>query len=87
LRFSATQRLDEKVEPFTNSLIQSREKSVAIASEGFDLTKNAIAVRSVEASGKTALVRPCVLRPEPLEFIAPLPLRLFGMDACSDSHF
>jgi transposase len=57
-----------------------------IVTVGIDLVKNVFAVRGVDESGKSALVRPSVARDNLLELIASLPPCLFGMEACSGLH-
>ena len=58
----------------------------AIVTIGIDLAKNVFAVHGVDATGKSALVRPSVACPKLLELIASLPPCLIGMEACSGAH-
>ena len=58
----------------------------AIVTIGIDLAKNVFAVHGVDATGKSALVRPSVPRAKLLELIAALPPCLIGMEACSGAH-
>ena len=57
-----------------------------IVTIGIDLAKNVFAVHGVDATGKSALVRPSVPRAKLLELIASLPPCLIGMEACSGDH-
>ena len=58
----------------------------AIVTIGIDLAKNVVAVHGVDATGKSALVRPSVPRGKLLELIAALPPSLIGVEACSGAH-
>jgi transposase len=57
-----------------------------IITVGIDLAKNVFAVHGVDDSGKPALVKPKVSRPDLLPLIATLPPCLIGMEACSGAH-
>ena len=59
---------------------------MAIVTLGIDLAKNVFAVNGVDATGKTAMVRPSVPRGKLLELVAALPPCLIGMEACSGAH-
>ena len=58
----------------------------AIVTIGIDLTKNVIAVQGVDATGKPALVRPCMPRAKLLELIAALTTCGIGIEASSGAH-
>lgn len=76
-----------EVQPLINSLVLWKGKSMsAIVTIGIDLAKNVFAVHGVDATGKSALVRPSVARSKLLELIASLPPCLIGMEACSGAH-
>jgi transposase len=68
-----------EVQSLINSLVLWKGKSMsAIVTIGIDLAKNVFAVHGVDATGKSALVRPSVPRSNLLELIAslaPLPHR------------
>ncbi len=57
-----------------------------IVTIGIDLAKNVFAVHGVDATGKSALVRPSVPRGKLFELIAALPPCLIGVEACSGAH-
>jgi len=59
---------------------------MAIVTVGIDLAKNVFALHGVDATGKSALVRPSVARGKLLEMVAALPPYLIGMEACSGAH-
>ncbi len=57
-----------------------------IVTIGIDLAKNVFAVHGMDATGKAVLVRPSVVRANPLERIASIPACLIGMEACFGAH-
>jgi transposase len=59
---------------------------MSIVFVGIDLAKNVFAVHGVDQAGKTALVRPAVLRAKLHELIAALPPCTVAMEACSGGH-
>ena len=59
---------------------------MTIVTLGIDLAKNVFALHGVDATGKPALVRPCVPRGSLLQTVASLPPCLIGMEACSGAH-
>ncbi len=76
-----------EVQHLINALVLWKGKSIsAIVTIGIDLAKNVFAVHGVDATGKSALVRPSVPRAKLLELIATLPPCLIGMEACSGAH-
>ena len=59
---------------------------MVIVTVGTDLAKNVFAVHGVDATGKPALLRPCVLRAKLAELIASLPSCLVDTVACFGAH-